>query len=88
MPTQDVTIRKAPRLAVFVGTGAVLGIIAAAIATTSLPVDPAVGAFATWGFFSIMFSLIGMGVFAGLALIVDRQSRSHSATARVTKKKP
>lgn len=88
MPTQDVTIRKAPKLAVFVGTGALLGVIAAAIATFALPVDPAVGAFATWGFFSIMFSLIGMGVFAGLALTIDRRSRSHTATARVTKKKP
>jgi hypothetical protein len=35
-----------------------------------------------------MFSLIGMGAMAGVALIVDRRSRSHAATARVTKKKP
>jgi hypothetical protein len=88
MPTQDVTIRKAPKLVVFVGTGAILGVIAAAIATIALPVDPAVGSFATWGFFSIMFSLIGMGAMAGVALIVDRRSRSHAATARVTKEKP
>jgi uncharacterized YccA/Bax inhibitor family protein len=88
MPTQDVTIRKAPRFTVFVGTGAILGILAAAIATFTFPVDPAVGALATWGFFSIMFSLVGMGIFATIALVVDRRTRSHSATARVTKKKP
>lgn len=72
----------------FVGTGAILGILAAAIATFTFPVDPAVGALATWGFFSIMFSLVGMGIFATIALVVDRRTRSHSATARVTKKKP
>jgi hypothetical protein len=88
MPTQDVTIRKAPRLAVFVGTGAILGIVAAAIATFSFPVDPAVGALATWGFFSIVFSIVGMGLLAAIALIIDRRTRSHSGTARVTKKKP
>ena len=88
MPKHDVTIRKAPKLTVFVGTGVVLGIIAAAIATAILPVDPAVGALATFGFFSIMFALIGMGVMAAVALLLDWCSRDHSAVALVTKKKP
>jgi hypothetical protein len=38
--------------------------------------------------FSIMFALIGMGVMAAVALLLDWCSRDHSAVALVTKKKP
>jgi hypothetical protein len=52
-----------------------------------MPTDPAVGAGATFGFFAIMFSLVGMGVGAVVGLVVDRSTRTHTATAEVTKTK-
>ena len=55
MAKTDVTIRRAPRIWSFMMTGAIVGIIVAAIITVASPVDPAVGVLPTFGFFAIKF---------------------------------
>ena len=87
MAKQKVTVRRAPKLIAFVATGFMLGVAIAAIVSFGMPTDPAVGAGATFGFFAIMFSLVGMGAGAVVGLILDRSTRTHTATAEVTKAK-
>ena len=85
MAKQNVTIRRAPKLTAFIATGFILGVIVAAFVSYGMPTDPAIGAGATFGFFAIMFSLVGMGVGAVVGLIVDWSTRSRTATADVKK---
>lgn len=84
MSKQKVTIRRAPKLTAFVATGFMLGVVIAAFVSYGMPTDPAVGSGATFGFFAIMFSLVGMGVGASVGLILDRRTRSANGTAEVT----
>ena len=85
MAKQKVTVRRAPKLIAFVATGFMLGVAIAAIVSFGMPTDPAVGAGATFGFFAIMFSLVGMGAGAVVGLILDRSTRTHTATAEVSR---
>ena len=87
MAKQNVTIRRAPKLTAFIATGFIFGVVVAAFVSYGMPSDPAVGAGATFGFFALMFALVGMAVGAVVGLIVDRASRSRTATADVTKTK-
>lgn len=87
MAKQNVTIRRAPKLTAFIATGFILGVVVAAFVSYGMPSDPAVGAGATFGFFALMFALVGMAVGAVVGLIVDRATRSRTATADVTKTK-
>lgn len=84
MAQQKVTIRRAPKLTAFIATGIILAVIVAAIVSYGLPADPAVGAGATFTFFAVTFSLVGMAVGAIVGLIVDRATRSTSGKAEVT----
>lgn len=85
MAIQKVTVRRAPKLVAFVATGFLFGVVVAAIVSFGMPTDPAVGAGATFGFFAIMFSLVGMGAGAVVGLILDRSTRTHTATAEVSR---
>ena len=85
MAKQKVTVRRAPKLVAFVATGFLFGVVVAAIVSFGMPTDPAVGAGATFGFFAIMFSLVGMGAGAVVGLILDRSTRTHAATAEVSR---
>ena len=87
MAKQTVTFRRAPKLTAFIATGFLLGVVVAAVISYGMPTDPAVGAGATFGFFAIMFSLVGMAVGAVVGLAVDRAMSSRTATAEVKKMK-
>lgn len=87
MAKKKVTVRRAPKLTSFVATGIIAGVIVAAIVSFGLPADPAVGAGATFGFFAIIFALVGMAITSTIGLIIDRASRTHTGTAEVTKVK-
>ena len=41
--TDDVTVRRAPKIPAFIFVGAALGLIATLVVTSLYPVDPAVG---------------------------------------------
>jgi F0F1-type ATP synthase assembly protein I len=84
MAKQKVTVRRAPKLTSFIATGFIVGVVVAAFVSYGMPTDPAVGAGATFGFFAIMFSLIGMGAGAVVALVLDRATRTGTGTATVT----
>lgn len=85
MPKQKVTVRRAPRLTAFIATGIILAVIVAAIVSFGMPADESVGAGATFTFFALIFSLVGMAIGAFVGLAVDRATRSTNATAEVKK---
>lgn len=84
MAQQKVTIRRAPKLTSFIATGIILSVITAAIVSFGMPADESVGAGATFTFFALIFSLVGMAVGAIVGLVVDRATRSTSGKAEVT----
>lgn len=87
MAQQKVTIRRAPKLTAFIATGIILAVIVAAIVSYGMPTDPSVGAGATFTFFALIFSLVGMAVGAIVGLVVDWSTRSSTGKAEVAKLK-
>ena len=82
---ETVRVRRAPKIAVFLLTGAVLGIIVAMILTFafngSAEVSPNTGfeysQGQVFGFLVLVFIPVGLVVGAVVALILDRRSRRH-----------
>lgn len=62
----DVTIRRAPRVGMFITTGAALGFVVTVVVTLFFPADPTVGMLATVGY----MSLYGLGGGATLGALV------------------
>jgi hypothetical protein len=83
MVKQNVTIRRAPKMTAFIASGIIVAVIVAAIVSFGMPADPAVGAGATFTFFALVFSLVGMAVGAIVGLAVDRATRSTTGTADI-----
>jgi uncharacterized membrane protein len=70
-------------MGVFIGLGAIVGIILTVSITTAFPADPAVGMWATVAYMSL-FGVTGgivLGAIAGL--IADRVSRRHTKLVTV-----
>lgn len=80
--TVDVTIRRAPRLWVFVALGLVIGVLAALVLTSVFPVDPAVGFTGTFAYLALFSVPISAALLAVVALIIDPVSRGRSRTVR------
>lgn len=72
---QRVRIRRAPKLSVFMGLGAIVGVLVSLILTSTQKADPSVGFAATAGYFAIYGVTLGVLVGAIVGLIVDRVSR-------------
>jgi hypothetical protein len=75
---QRVSIRRAPKVSVFMALGAVLGVITALVLTSAFPIDPLVGFAATFGYLCVYFVPAGLVFGALVALILDRTSRRHA----------
>lgn len=80
--TVDVTIRRAPRLWVFVALGLVVGVLAALVLTSVFEVDPAVGFTGTFAYLALYTVPISAALFAAVALILDRASRGRARMVR------
>ena len=87
MTKTDVTIRRAPRIWSFMMTGAVIGIIIAAIITVATPVDPAVGVMPTFGFFALFGFAIGLILGGLVGVFLDRMTKSSRGVAEITETK-
>jgi hypothetical protein len=74
--TIDVRVRRRPKYSVFMGAGALLGLIAAPLVAAQpvQPLNPAeeYSFFATAGFFAALLGTIGLFLGGGVALLVER----------------
>lgn len=80
--TVDVSIRRAPKLWVFVVLGLAVGVVAALVLTTAFEVDPAVGFTGTFAYLALFTVPISAALFAAVALVLDRVSRGRSRTVQ------
>jgi hypothetical protein len=87
MAKTDVTIRRAPRIWSFMMTGAIVGIVVAAIITVASPVDPAVGVLPTFGFFAIFGFAIGLILGGLVGVFLDRFTKTSLGVAEITETK-
>jgi hypothetical protein len=80
--TDEVRIRRAPKLSAFMIVGGGLGAIVTFVLTNLFPVDPQVGFAALFGYFALYGVTAGVLVGALIALVIDRVglSRARSVT--------
>ena len=71
---REVTVRRAPKYVPFLVLGALVGVVAAAVAAYAVPGDATFDPGAVFGFFLIMFAAGGAILGAVLALVLDRLS--------------
>ena len=76
----EVSIRRAPKLSVFLAAGVLVGFLAALVLTSVFPADPRVGYAASLGFFALFGVAIGAGLGAALALVLDRRASRRART--------
>lgn len=72
--SSEVTIRRAPKLGIFIALGAFLGALTTLILTSQFPTDPAIGFPATAGYFLLFGVPAGVVLGAVVGLILDRVS--------------
>ena len=76
----EVSIRRAPKVPVFLVLGGLIGGIVSAAITSAFPVDEKIGYAATVGYFLLYGIPIGIVLGALLALILDRISLRRART--------
>lgn len=85
--TIDVEVHSAPKYGVFIGAGAILGIVAALIVVSIPPrqdaFTPEYSLTTVFGFFAAFFAIAGALLGASLAVILDRVSRRKSRRYQV-----
>jgi hypothetical protein len=80
---REVTIRRAPRLPVFLVIGGAVGAIVTLIVTSLYPADPHIGFAATFGYFLLYGVPTGVALGAIVGLVIDRVSASRAKTVTV-----
>jgi hypothetical protein len=75
----EVSIRRAPKIPVFLVLGAVLGAVATLILTSLQPTDPAVGFLALFGYFCVYGVPFGAAVGGTIAILLDRRATKHAS---------
>ncbi|CAN5295526.1 hypothetical protein BH09ACT5_BH09ACT5_21030 [soil metagenome] len=81
--TDEVTVRRAPKIPAFMFVGAVLGAIVTLVLTSLYPVDPAVGFGALFAYFALYGVTAGVVLGAVVGIIVDRASVRRAKTVTV-----
>lgn len=76
----EVTVRRAPKLPVFLVLGGALGAIATLILTSLYPADKNVGFAATFGYFLLYGIPAGVVLGAAVGLVLDAVSRRRART--------
>lgn len=79
---REVVVRRAPKFTPFLLGGVVLGFVAAGIVVFGQPEDPQYTPAAAFGFFAMIFGIVGVGLGALLALALDW--RSHRRARRTS----
>jgi hypothetical protein len=87
MSEQQVTIRRAPKIPVFLLLGGALGAIVTLVLTMLQPADPNVGYPALFGYFLLFGLPAGVLLGAVVAIVLDIISRrtARTATAEVAR---
>lgn len=80
---QQLSIRRAPRIPVFLLLGGLVGFIVALILTTSFEIDPLVGFPAMLGYLSIYCVPAGIALGALVGLLLDRRSTKRARQLEV-----
>lgn len=83
MSSSEVTIRRAPKIGVFLIVGALLGLLATLILTSLFEPDPAVGFLASFAYFCIFGIPAGVVLGAVVALVFDVVSTRRARTVTV-----
>jgi NhaP-type Na+/H+ or K+/H+ antiporter len=81
----EVSIRRAPRIGVFLIFGAMLGALVTLILTSLFEPDPKVGFIATFAYFCLYGIPAGAALGALVALILDRVSPRRARTVTVAR---
>ncbi|WP_208320382.1 MULTISPECIES: hypothetical protein [unclassified Salinibacterium] len=81
--TYETTVRRAPKLGVFLLVGGALGALLTLIITSLFPADPAFGFAASYGYFLIYGVPFGVLVGALIGLALDRRSKRRTHTVVV-----
>jgi hypothetical protein len=81
----EVSIRRAPRIGVFLVLGAVLGALVTLILTSLFPADPSVGFLASFAYFCLYGIPAGVLLGGLVALVLDRISIGRSRTVTVVR---
>lgn len=83
MSESDVSIRRAPKIGVFLVLGAVLGAVVTLILTSLFPANPAVGFLASYAYFCLFGIPAGLLLGALVALVLDAISTRRTRTVTV-----
>jgi len=81
--TDQVTVRRAPRIPAFLFVGGAVGVIGTLVLTSLYPADPAVGFAALFGYFALYGVTAGVVLGAVVGIIVDRVSSRRAKTVTV-----
>ena len=85
MSESEVSIRRAPRIGVFLIFGAMLGALVTLILTTQFEPDPKVGFLATFAYFCLYGIPAGVALGGVVALVLDLVSSRRARTVTVTR---
>ena len=77
---RDLVVRRAPKVQVFLIGGALLGVLAALIVSLAGPDNPEFTFGSVFGYFVVIFAIIGVGAGGLVWLVLDRRSRKHART--------
>ncbi|WP_349899852.1 hypothetical protein [Parafrigoribacterium soli] len=76
----QVTIRRAPKIPVFLVLGALVGLLGTLIVTALQPADPAIGFAALFGYFCVYGVPFGVVIGGVIAVLFDRASTRRAKT--------
>ena len=85
MSESEVSIRRAPKVGVFLVLGAVLGLIVTLILTSLFKADPTVGFLASFAYFCLFGIPAGLLLGALVALVLDVVSTRRARTVTVAR---
>ncbi len=80
---ERVSVRRAPKLGVFLVVGAAFGALVTLILTSLYPADPNVGFAATYAYFLVYGIPLGLLVGGVIGLLLDRRSLKRSREVEV-----
>lgn len=85
MSESEVSIRRAPRIGVFLVLGGALGALVTLILTSLFPADPSVGFLASFAYFCLYGIPAGVLLGGLVALVLDRISIRRARTVTVAR---
>lgn len=77
---RTLVVRRAPKVQVFLIGGALLGVIVALLVTAFGEANPEFTFGSTFGYFLVIFGILGVGVGAIVWLVLDRRSKKRTYT--------